>query len=107
MFRIADQKLAIDCDDIYFLTGLSCYGAQENLTGGRLDPRSTLELVQSYCIPESKVVSNIVPIERIRSKSMREILLLIVQLVGSKSPHVVKKAQLLLAVDYVQPQMFN
>ena len=27
VFRIGDQELAIDRDDIYFLTGLSCYGA--------------------------------------------------------------------------------
>ena len=38
---------------------------------------------------------------------MRAVLWLIVCLVGSKSPHIVKKAQLFLAVDCVQPQMFN
>lgn len=107
VFRIVDHELAIDRDDIYFLTGLSCRGAQANLTWGRPDPRSTLELVQSYYIPESGLVSNKVPIERIRSRSMRSILWLIVWLVGSKSPHIATKAQLFLAVDCVQPQMFN
>lgn len=38
---------------------------------------------------------------------MRAILWLIVRLARSKSPYVATKAQLLLAVDCVQPQMFN
>ena len=107
MFKIEDQVLAIDRDDIYFLTSLSCRGAQENLTSGRSDPRSTSELVQIYCIPESGLVSNRVPIDRIWSRSVRAVLWLIVWLVGSKGPHVAKKAQLLLAVDCVQLEMFN
>ncbi len=107
VFKIGDQELVIDRDDIYFLTGLSCRGAQANLTGGRPDPRSTLELVQSYYILESGLVSNRVPRERIRSRSMWAILWLIVWLVGSKSPHIATKAQLLLAIDYFQPHMFN
>lgn len=107
VFRIGDKKIVIDYDDIYFLTGLSFHRAQKNLTGCRPDPQSTLELVQSYCIPKRGLVSNKVPIERIRYKSMREILWLIVRLVGSKSPLVAKKAQLLLAFDCVQPQTFN
>ena len=101
VFKVGDQLLAIDRDDIYFLTGLSCRGAQANLIGGRSDPQSTSELVQIYCIPESGLVSNRVPIERILSRSMRAILWLIVRLAGSKSPHVVTKAQLLLAIDCV------
>lgn len=74
--------LAIDRDDIYFLTSFSCYGAQESLNNGGSHPRSTLELVQIHCIPESGLVSNRVLIERNRSRSMRAILWLIVQLVG-------------------------
>ena len=103
VFRIVDHEMAIDHDDIYFLTSLSCHGAQENLTRGKLEPRSTLELVQSYCILESGLVSNRVPIERIRSRYMRAILWLSMRLAGSKSPHIATKAQLLLAVDCVQP----
>ena len=38
---------------------------------------------------------------------MREILWLIVWLARLKSPHVVTKTQMLLAIDCVQPQMFN
>lgn len=91
--------LAIDRDDFYFLTSLTCCGAQENLIGGKIYPRSTSEMVQTYCIPESGLDNNKVPIERIRSRSMRAVLWLIVWLVGSKSLHIATKAQLLLAVD--------
>ena len=38
---------------------------------------------------------------------MRAILWMIVHLVGWKSRHIVTKAQLLLAVNYVQPHIFN
>lgn len=93
--------------DIYFLTGLSCRGAQANLTGGRPNHWSTLELDQAYGIPESGLISSKVPIERIRLRSMRANLWLIVRLAGSKNPHVAIKAQLLLVVECVQPQMFN
>lgn len=107
VFKIVDHELAIDRNDIYFLTSFSCRGAQANLIGGRLDSQSTLEMVQSYCIPDSGLVSNIVPIERIRSRSMRVILWLIVCLARSKSLHIAAKSQLLLVIDFVQPQMFN
>lgn len=45
VFRIRDQVLVIDRDEIFFLTGFSRCGAQVNLIGGRPDPQSTLELV--------------------------------------------------------------
>jgi len=35
VFRIGDHELAIDCNDIYFLTSLLCRGEQANPTGGR------------------------------------------------------------------------
>jgi len=92
VFRIGDHELAIHWDDIYFLTSFSCRGARENLTVGGPDPRSTLELIQAYRIHESGLVNNRFPIDRIRSRSMRAILWLIVRLVGSKSPHVATKA---------------
>jgi len=38
---------------------------------------------------------------------MRAILWLLVHLVGSRSPHIAKKAKLLLVFDCVQPQIFN
>jgi len=38
VFKIGDQELVIDHDDIYFLTSFSCHVGQENLTGGRPDP---------------------------------------------------------------------
>ena len=107
VFRIVDHELVVNYDDIYFLTSLSCRGAQENLIEGRLDLQSTLELVQYYYISKSGLVSKKVPIERIRSRSMRAILWLIVRFTRSKSPHITTKAQLLLAVDCVQSQMFN
>ena len=44
VFRIGDNELAIEKDDVYFLTGLSCRGARPNLTGSRADPRSVRSL---------------------------------------------------------------
>ena len=101
-FRLRAHMLSIQVEDIYFLTGLSWRGEQENLTSGRPDPRSTLELVRAYRIPKSGLVNNKVPIERIRSRYNRAIWWMIVRLSRSKIPHVVTEAQLLLKVDCVQ-----
>ncbi len=83
VFWIGDHDLAINQNDIYFFIGFPCRGAWENMTSGRPNPRSALELVRAYCIPKRGLVSNKVPIERIRSRSMRAILWMIVCLARS------------------------
>jgi len=52
-------------------------------------------------------VSNRIPIAQVTLRPLRSILWMIVRLAGAKSQHVATKAQMLLALDCMQPQVFN
>lgn len=103
VFQIRDHEIMIERYDIYFMMGLSCRGAWVNWTEEKIDPRTTLKLVQTHYRPSS----GLVPIDRISIRPMRAILWIIVCLVRSKSSHVATKAQLLLVIDCLQPHIFN
>ena len=107
VFRIGGNELSIEKDDVYFLTGLSCRGPRPNLTGSRVDLCSTADLILSHFIRNTEAVSNRVPIARVALRPLRSILCMIVRLAGAKSQHVATKAQMLLALDCMQPQAFD
>ena len=92
---------------MYFLTGLSCHGPRPNLTGSKADPRSTADLIRAHCIRDTQAVSNWALIAQVALRPLRSILWMIVRLAGAKSQHVATKAQVLLALDYMQPQVFD
>ena len=92
---------------MYFLTGLSCRGARPNLTGSRADPRSTTNLIRAHCIHDTQAVRNRIPITLVTLRPLRSILWMIIHLAGAKSQHVATKAQVLLALDCMQPQVFD
>ena len=106
VFHIGGNELSIEKDDIYFLTSLSCHGPRPNLTGSRADPRTTANLICTHCIQDTEVVSNGVPIAQVASIPLRSLLWMIVDLARAKSQHVATKAQLLLALNCMQPQVF-
>ena len=92
---------------MYFLTGLSCHGPRPNLTGSKADPRSTTDLIRVHCICDTQAMRNRVPIAQVDLRPLRSILWMIVRLVGAKSQHVATKAEMLLALDCMQPQVFD
>ena len=77
------------------------------MTGSRAYPHSTADLIPTHCIRNTEVVSNQVPIAWVALRPLRSILWMIVRLAGAKSQHVATKAQMLLALDYMQPQVFD
>lgn len=95
---IRDHELSIEWDDIYFLIGLSCRGAQVNLTRGREDPRTTVDLIRTHYIEGSGSVSNRIPVLQIALRPFMSILWMIMCMEGDKSQHVATKAQFLLAL---------
>ena len=107
VFRIGGNELAIKKDDVYFFPGLSCRGVRPNLTGSRADPHSTTDLIHAHCIRGTQAVSNRIPIAQVTLRPLRAILWMIFRLAGAKSQHVVTKAQMLLALDCMQPQVFD
>lgn len=78
-----------------------------NLTIMRLYPYTTLGLIQAHCVNSTAPMRNKIPIVRIASKPPMVVLWMVVHLVGAKSHYVETKAQLLLVLDYLQPQVFN
>ena len=89
------------------MTSLSFHGPRPNLTGSRADPRSTTDLIHAHCIRDTQAVSNRIPIAQVTLRPLRSILWMIVHLAGAKSQHVATKSQMLLALDCMQPQVFD
>ena len=54
VFHVGVHVLSWDIEDIYFLIGLSCHGAQVTLTGGRGDKFPMSEYIRRYCKPEAE-----------------------------------------------------
>jgi len=54
-FLIRDQRLTIDVDDIYFLTGISCRGTDISLFGSRPSGGTTMPYLAEHCFSRSKI----------------------------------------------------
>lgn len=66
VLKFRDDGLLTVRDDIYFLIEFSCRGAQEKLTRGREDLRTTMDLIINYCTLGTHMVSNIIPVEQVK-----------------------------------------
>ena len=73
------------------------------MTGFGSDPCTTADLIRAHCINNNFSVINRVPIARVVSRPMRYLLWMIVHLEEAKSQHVATKAQVLLALDCMEP----
>ena len=69
------------------------------MTGSKVDPCTTVDLIHTHCINNTAGVSNRVPIARVAVRPLRSLLWMIVRFAGAKSQHMATKAQVFLALD--------
>ena len=62
VFRVGEETLALEIDDIYFLTGLSRRGAPINLVGKRPSAVTTEALLAEHGVPGAVLKSRNIPI---------------------------------------------
>lgn len=71
LFCIGGHELLIKNEDVIFLISLPCREPRPNLTGARVVPRTTMEMIQAHSISNTALVSNHILIAWITSIPMR------------------------------------
>ena len=107
VFMVGDQELALDVEDIYFITRLSQRGVTMMFTskgGGG-------ELVDSYvrenCHRGAQKVSDKLPISQVVSLPMKTILFTVTRINGSIAPHLASMVQMKYALIALDGVVYN
>lgn len=106
-FIIWGRDIEFDSIDIYFLTGLSRRGERPILEGQR--PRGdTLDMLMAQVCPRArKSRSGKVEIPTVEDIILRAILFMVTRAAGSQAQHEASKTHLWLALEFLNPTMFN
>ena len=104
---MGDLTLTLEIDDIYFLTGLSRRGAPINLVGKRPSVTTTEALLAEHAVPGAVLKSGKIPILSIGNLPLQAVLYTLTRVAGSSAAHQVSKAQMLYAIEYMEPRVFN
>lgn len=106
-FTIRGQDIEFDSTDIYFLTGLSRRVQMPILEGQRPSGETLDQLMAGVCPRAMKTRSGKVGIPTVEDMPLRTILFLVTRAAGSLANHEASKTQLLLALECLQPTIFN
>jgi hypothetical protein len=111
-FTIRGRDIEFDSNDIYFLTGLSRRGPVPILEGQRPSGETLDRLMARVCPWATKTRSGkcSIPSVGVGERAdivLRTILFLVTRAAGSLANHEASKANLLLALDCLEPTIFN
>ena len=108
VFHLKDQTLELDVSDVYFITGLSRRGARPILTGSRPSGEKMGEVMERVC-PGARFGSNSAKVDIITvpDLELRVILFTITRTARVQAPHEANKNHFLLAIDCLQPTLFD
>jgi hypothetical protein len=87
VFNVGVHTLAIDIEDIYFLTRLSRCGYYVSLIGSRGGRLKMSEYYNQYCVPKAERKKGKVDIGGVQDLTLHTILFMISRMVGSSDPH--------------------
>jgi hypothetical protein len=87
VFIVGAHTLAIDIEDIYFLTELSRHGSYVSMTGSRGGGLKMSEYCNQYSVPEAERKKGKVAIWGVTNLTLCTILFMIAQMDGSVAPH--------------------
>ena len=73
-FKAGAHILTVEVEDIYFLTGLSRWGAPISLTGSRGGDITTRELIDQHCVLGTGTSGKKIPIKVVTNKALRIVL---------------------------------
>ena len=75
--------LTVEVEDIYFLTGLSRWGAPISLTGSRGGDITTRELIDRHCVLGTGTLGKKIPIKAVIDRALRIVLFTMQRVAGS------------------------
>jgi hypothetical protein len=88
IFNLYGQPLRIEVKDIYFLTGLSCWGEVVNLKSqGAGSGMNIEEYIDAHCVTGTPKVGSQLPIRAINNISLKIVILVLTRMTGSDSVH--------------------
>ena len=108
-FDLQGEILEITLEDIYFITGLSRWGALLNLkcTGRGGDLLSVQNYIDTYCAPGTHKRGTCIPIVHIRSFPLKVLVSKIVRVARSSSLHLETRNQMRIAVECLQGDLYD
>ena len=69
-FKVGAHILIVEVEDIYFLNGLSRWGAHISLTGSRGEDITTRELIYQHCVPSTCTSGKKIPIRAVTDRAL-------------------------------------
>ena len=99
--------LTVEVEDIYFLTGVSRWGAPILLIGSRGGDINTRELIDQHCVPGIGTSGKKIPIRAVTDRALQTILFTMQRVVGSQGVHQASRAHMLYAPEEMAPTVFN
>ena len=106
-FRVGPYILKIEMEDIYFLTGLSKRGEELVFNSNWESEFSTEDYIKEFYREGTHKVSEKIPIKDVGSLPLCTILFTITKITSSTRPHLVLKSQMAIAVECLEPKVFN
>jgi hypothetical protein len=103
VFNVGAHILAIDIEDIYFLTGLSRCGSYFSLADSRGGRLKMSEYCNQYSVPEAERKKGKVAIWGVQDLTLRTILFTIARMVGSSAPHTELQSYFQYAIECTEP----
>ena len=106
-FEVGAHVLTIEVEDIYFLVGLSIWGAPISLTGSHGGDITTQDLIDRHCIPGTRTSGKKIPIKVVVDGPLRTILFTMQGVVGIQAVYQASRAHILYAIEAMVPIVFN
>ena len=106
-FEVGAHILIVEVEDIYFLAGLSRWGAPISLTGSRGGDITTQELIDRHGILGMRTSRKKIPIRAVTDRALWIILFTMQRMVGSQGVHQASKAHMMYALEAMAPTVFN
>jgi hypothetical protein len=106
-FMIEGQLLTPMTKDIYFLTSLSRRGESVNFHTFPSGPHNIAELIELHCEADKDKVGTQVSIHKISNLSLKVIVLLIQQIIGSTFLHQASQAHMNCVIQCLNAQFFD
>jgi len=94
VFKVEVHDLALETDDIYFLTGLSRIRERLSLTIFRGGGENTENYISKHCVVGTRKSSGKITLKNVRDISLRTVLFTITRIFGSAAPHLTTKYQM-------------
>ena len=106
-FEVGAHILTVEVEDIYFLTGLSRWGATISLTSLHRGDITTQDLIDHHYIPRTRTSGKKITIKIVMEEPLQTIFFTMQRVAGSQGVHQASRVHMLYAIEAIAPIIFN